>query len=76
VVADEIRSPDNVAPIVAYLASEQSDWLTGRVIGASGYDVSLYGNPEPVRVLSAPQRWTVDALAAQVERVFKPVVTG
>ncbi|GGK74696.1 SDR family NAD(P)-dependent oxidoreductase [Mangrovihabitans endophyticus] len=69
------RSPDNVAPIVAYLAGEQSDWLTGRVIGASGYDVTLYQNPEPMRVLSAAQRWSVDALAAQVERVFKPVVT-
>src|SRR5271168_3628497 len=25
------RSPDNVAPIVAYLASERSGWITGRV---------------------------------------------
>jgi NAD(P)-dependent dehydrogenase (short-subunit alcohol dehydrogenase family) len=75
VVTDEERSPDNIAPIVAYLASEQSDWLTGRVIGASGYDVTLYSNPEPVRVLSAPERWSVDALAAQVERVFRPAVT-
>jgi NAD(P)-dependent dehydrogenase (short-subunit alcohol dehydrogenase family) len=72
---EEERSPDNIAPIVAYLASEASDWLTGRVIGASGYDVSLYSNPEPIRQLSAPQRWSVEQLATQVERVFKPVVT-
>src|SRR6202043_3203858 len=31
VSADE-RSPDNVAPIVAYLASESSGWINGRVI--------------------------------------------
>src|SRR5277367_1293513 len=37
-VADDERSPDNVAPIVAYLASEQSGWLTGRIIHASGYE--------------------------------------
>src|SRR5277367_5756746 len=42
------RSPDNVAPVVAYLASERSGWLTGRVIHSAGYEVSLYSNPEPV----------------------------
>ena len=74
--SDDERSPDNVAPIVAYLASVDSDWLTGRVIGASGYDVMLFNNPEPVRQLTGSQRWDVDELAAQVERVFKPVVGG
>ena len=74
--SDDERSPDNVAPIVAYLASVDSDWLTGRVIGASGYDVMLFNNPEPVRQLTATERWDVDQLAAQVERVFKPVVGG
>jgi len=74
--SDDERSPDNVAPIVAYLASVDSDWLTGRVIGASGYDVMLFNNPEPVRQLTATSRWDVDQLAAQVERVFKPVVGG
>ena len=72
---DDQRSPDNVAPVVAYLASEASDWLTGRVIGASGYDVTLYTNPEPIRQLSATQRWGGDQLAAQMERVFAPVAT-
>jgi len=74
--SDDERSPDNVAPIVAYLSSVDSDWLTGRVIGASGYDVMLFNNPEPVRQLTANSRWDVDQLAAQVERVFKPVVGG
>jgi NAD(P)-dependent dehydrogenase (short-subunit alcohol dehydrogenase family) len=74
VATDEERSPDNVAPVVAYIASAASDWLTGRVIGASGYDVVLYSNPEPVRQLSTTGRWGVEQLAASVERVFKPVV--
>jgi NAD(P)-dependent dehydrogenase (short-subunit alcohol dehydrogenase family) len=74
VATDEERSPDNVAPIVAYIAGTDSDWLTGRVIGASGYDVTLYSNPEPVRQLSTTGRWDVEQLAASVERVFKPAV--
>src|SRR5690242_5820203 len=30
------RSPDNVAPLVAYLASERSGWITGRIVHAAG----------------------------------------
>src|SRR5450432_2169468 len=40
-------SPDNVAPVVAYLASERSGFLTGQVIHSAGYEVSLYNKPTP-----------------------------
>jgi NAD(P)-dependent dehydrogenase (short-subunit alcohol dehydrogenase family) len=67
------RSPDNVAPIVAYLASERSGWITGRVIHSMGYEISLYNNPEPVVRLIGTGPWDDDdELAAQVERSFGP----
>ena len=67
------RSPDNVAPIVAYLASERSGWITGRVIHSMGYEISLYSNPEPVVRLIGTGPWDDDEeLAAQVERSFGP----
>jgi NAD(P)-dependent dehydrogenase (short-subunit alcohol dehydrogenase family) len=71
--ADE-RSPDNVAPIVAYLASEQSGWINGRIVHAAGYEVALYNNPEPLIRLIGTGPWDVDALAAQVERSFGPLL--
>src|SRR6266704_3368540 len=71
--ADE-WSPDNVAPVVAYLASEQSGWITGRIIHSSGYEVSLYSNPEPVVRVIGSGPWDVDDLAAQVERSFGPLL--
>jgi len=67
--ADE-WSPDNVAPIVAYLASEQSGWITGRIVHSSGYEVALYNNPEPVVRLVGSGPWDADEPAAQVERSF------
>jgi NAD(P)-dependent dehydrogenase (short-subunit alcohol dehydrogenase family) len=73
--ADE-RSPDNVAPIVAYLASEQSGWLTGRIIHTSGYEVALYSNPQPLIRLIGTGPWDPDALAAQVETSFGPLLRG
>ena len=74
-VNDE-RSPDNVAPIVAYLASEQSGWITGRIIHSSGYEIALYNNPQPVSRLIGTAPWDVDDLAAQVERSFGPLLRG
>ncbi len=71
--ADE-WSPDNVAPIVAYLASERSGWITGRIIHSSGYEVSLYSNPEPVVRIVGTGPWQPDALAEQVERSFGPLL--
>ena len=67
-------SPDNVAPIVAYLASERSGWITGRIIHSSGYEVSLYSNPEPVVRIVGTGPWDVEALAEQVERSFGPAL--
>jgi NAD(P)-dependent dehydrogenase (short-subunit alcohol dehydrogenase family) len=70
------RSPDNIAPPVVYLASEESDWLNGRVIGASGYRISLYNNPEVIREISSPEPWSLDDAFAHMERSFRPAVEG
>ena len=47
-------SPDNVAPPLVYLASKESDWLTGRVIGVRGYQIQLYNNPAVIRSYARP----------------------
>jgi NAD(P)-dependent dehydrogenase (short-subunit alcohol dehydrogenase family) len=72
--SDNERSPDNVAPVVAYLASERSGWINGRVIHSSGYEVSLYNNPEPIIRLINSGPWDADDLEAQVERAFGPLL--
>ena len=73
--SDDERSPDNIAPIVAYLASTASDWLTGQVIGARGYEVHLMNKPEPIRHVVSNGPWEPDRLADLVERVFKPALS-
>jgi NAD(P)-dependent dehydrogenase (short-subunit alcohol dehydrogenase family) len=73
---DLAHSPDNIAPVALYLASEQSDWLTGRVISAQGFDVGLYENPQIIRQLSAPGPWDYGKLATVLERSFRPVADG
>jgi NAD(P)-dependent dehydrogenase (short-subunit alcohol dehydrogenase family) len=70
------RSPDNIAPVALYLASERSDWLTGRVISAAGFEVGLYANPQIIRQLSAPEPWEFGRLARAIEHSFQPVANG
>jgi NAD(P)-dependent dehydrogenase (short-subunit alcohol dehydrogenase family) len=73
--AGDERSPDNVAPVVAYLASERSGWLTGRVVHSSGFEVSLYNNPAPLVRLVGTQPWGLAELADEMERSF-PAALG
>jgi NAD(P)-dependent dehydrogenase (short-subunit alcohol dehydrogenase family) len=68
------RSPDNVAPVVAYLASERSGWITGRVIHSAGYEIALYNNPEPISRIIGTGGWDADMLGEQVERAFGPIL--
>jgi NAD(P)-dependent dehydrogenase (short-subunit alcohol dehydrogenase family) len=72
--AGDERSPDNVAPVVAYLASERSGWITGRVIHSAGYEIALYNNPEPISRIAGTGLWDADVLSEQVERAFGPIL--
>jgi NAD(P)-dependent dehydrogenase (short-subunit alcohol dehydrogenase family) len=72
--SDAERSPDNVAPLVAYLASEQSGWINGQIVSARGYEVALYNRPEPIIRIIGTGPWDVDALAGHVERSFGPTL--
>jgi NAD(P)-dependent dehydrogenase (short-subunit alcohol dehydrogenase family) len=71
---DAERSPDNIAPVVAYLASEQSGWINGQIVSSRGYEVALYNIPQPVITIVGTQAWDVDALAGQMERSFGPAL--
>ncbi len=71
---DDERAPENVAPAVAFVASVRSDWLTGQVIGARGYEVSLYNTPQPIRQLTSTGPWELERLATMIEQSFGPAV--
>jgi NAD(P)-dependent dehydrogenase (short-subunit alcohol dehydrogenase family) len=74
--ADDPRTPENVAPVVAYLASERSSWCTGRVLGANGYKVILYSNPQIEKELVGTSPWDLDDLGASIEQVFGATRNG
>jgi len=72
--ADDEMSPDNVAPAVAYLASERSDWCNGQVIRASGYKIRLYNVPQVIREIASPGPWDLANAFDLIEKEFRPAV--
>src|SRR5262249_34163576 len=74
--AGDERSPDNVAPAVAYLASEASDWCSGQVISARGYEIGLYSKPQLLSQIVSDGPWQLDKAFDMIERSFRPLVAG
>jgi NAD(P)-dependent dehydrogenase (short-subunit alcohol dehydrogenase family) len=72
--ASDERSPDNVAPVVAYLAGTESGWINGRILHAAGYQVALYNNPEPISRIVGTGPWDTAALGHQIEQAFGPLL--
>ena len=72
----DAMSPDHVARVVAYIASERSGWLNGQVIGSAGSKVTLYNKPAALQELISVPKWDLEELQEQMEKVFKPTVTG
>ena len=56
--------PDNVAPLVTYLASEQAAHVNGQVFHSFGYGYSLMVEPVPLRRLEADRRLTPSEVGA------------
>lgn len=71
---DPQRSPANIAPCVAYLASTKSDWCTGQVIYSRGYEIGLYNVPEIIRLVGSPGPWELETAFRMMEQTFKPAV--
>jgi len=64
------RDPDNVAPIVTYLASDAAKDVNGHLFSASGYNIALMSQPKIIKTLQSDHRWTVEELCDLIPRAF------
>ena len=58
--------PDDVAPMVAWLASDEAAHVNGHVFHVTEGLVTLLNEPEPVKTIQKDGKWTVEELARVV----------
>jgi NAD(P)-dependent dehydrogenase (short-subunit alcohol dehydrogenase family) len=72
---DNLRlSAQNVVPPVVYLASEQSDWLTGRIIQCGNGRIGLFSNPVVTREVVTDGLWDLDTAFTEMESAFQEAI--
>ncbi len=63
-------APENVAAVVAWLASDLSAGVSGQVLKVQGGVVQLLQGWRPVSAATADKPWTVDAIAGAQSHLF------
>ena len=58
--------PEQIAPLVTYLASDAASDVTGQIIGARGNELYLYSQPRPFRAMEREGGWTPEAIAKEL----------
>lgn len=56
-------SPVHIAPLVAYLASDEAQYISGQIFGVRGKEIFLFSQPRPVRSIHHSEGWTAERLA-------------
>ena len=60
----EALNPEDIAPLVVFLATDAAANINGRTFAVGGGEISLYSEPVKERTLYKVGRWTLDELLA------------
>ena len=63
-------APENIAPIVAYLASDDAAGITGQVFGVQGASIALLQGWTPSGVISKDSAWEPAELMDAIEQII------
>jgi NAD(P)-dependent dehydrogenase (short-subunit alcohol dehydrogenase family) len=63
-------APEEIPPIVCYLATDQAENISGRVFGATKGRIALYSEPEEIRGIYKDGIWTLEELMKLIPRTL------
>ena len=58
----EANQPDDIAPFIVFLCSDEASNISGRTFDVAGGAISLYTEPIPEKTIFKEGRWSVDEL--------------
>ncbi|MEM9682146.1 MAG: 3-hydroxyacyl-CoA dehydrogenase, partial [Pseudomonadota bacterium] len=64
-------TPDKIAPVAVFLASEEAKEVTGQIFAVRGNEVFLMSQPRPLRSVHRSEGWTPESLAAHMLPTLK-----
>ncbi len=62
----QLRDPEYIAPMVAYLCTDEAWNINGQIFHVAGGNVGVAHHPTAMRTLWKPAMWTLDELASAV----------
>jgi NAD(P)-dependent dehydrogenase (short-subunit alcohol dehydrogenase family) len=61
-----LREPEYIAPMAAYLASDDAWNINGQIFHVAGGNIGVAWHPTPMRTMWKPAMWTLDEIEAQM----------
>ncbi|WP_068304559.1 SDR family NAD(P)-dependent oxidoreductase [Pararhodobacter sp. CCB-MM2] len=71
-----IGTPEDVAPLVVFLASDAAKGITGQALGIGGDRLSLWTHPSEPEIRHAPGGWTAEGIAKTLSQAMPWQVVG
>jgi NAD(P)-dependent dehydrogenase (short-subunit alcohol dehydrogenase family) len=68
-------TPEKIAPLVVYLASDRAEGISGQIFAVRNNEVFLFNQPRPIRALHRADGWTPEKLDQQLKGAFGPSLT-
>ena len=63
-------TPEKIAPLVVYLASDRADGISGQIFAVRNNEIYLFNQNRPIRTLHRSDGWTPQKLAEQLKGAF------
>jgi NAD(P)-dependent dehydrogenase (short-subunit alcohol dehydrogenase family) len=63
-------TPEKIAPLTVYLASDRAEGISGQIFGVRNNEVFLFNQPRPIRTIHRSDGWTPEKLDQQLKGAF------
>jgi NAD(P)-dependent dehydrogenase (short-subunit alcohol dehydrogenase family) len=68
-------TPEKIAPLTVYLASDRAEGISGQIFGVRGNEIFLFDQPRPIRTIHRSDGWTPAKIDRQLKSALGPSFT-